>query len=200
VSSFRRDHRILARPAGDPALQRFPGDRCGHLSVTAGFLPTVSAVGNSGAALCTQFRKVIKVNVIEDPLVMPVTEPGLPSDDVFARCAMACNEAARLCKARVDSCLSGGNDIGGSGLTGCVDAAVECADICQTTAWAVIRHQDGNTALLRHLLRICVQACRVCRGTCPKHADGHQHCRASSRACLGCEESCQELLAALQGL
>src|SRR6478735_4794636 len=110
VSSFRRDHRILARPAGDPALQRFPGDGRGHLSVTAGFLPTVSAVGNSGAPLCTQLGKLIKVDVIEDPLVMPVTGPGLPRDNWFARCAMACNEAARLGDPRMDSCLSGGND------------------------------------------------------------------------------------------
>jgi len=137
------------------------------------------------------------VTVMVEPQVMPVTEPVLPGDDVFVRCAEACEEAARVCKARVESCLSGGNDISGSGLTGCVDAAVECADICQTTSWAVIRHRDGNTALLRHLLRICMQACRVCRAACSDHADGHQYRRASARACLRCEESCQELLAAL---
>ena len=76
-------------------------------------------------------------------------------------------------------------------LADCSAVALECADICRATAWAVTRHAGNPPGLNRALLRACVSACRVTTQTCTGHDTHHRSC---AQACHRAEQACQDLL------
>jgi hypothetical protein len=51
--------------------------------------------------------------------------------------------------------------------------------------------------VLRASVEACVEACRVSRDECERHALHHEHCRLCAESCRRCEEACRALLAAL---
>jgi hypothetical protein len=108
--------------------------------------------------------------------------------DPIGGCVEALMDCARQCTAGADSCLAQDSY---PALADCSAAALECADICRATAWAVTRHTGNPSGLNRALLRACVTACRKATLSCTGHDTHH---RSYTQACRLAEEACQDLL------
>ena len=129
------------------------------------------------------------VMTIVGPRARGVFPAPVAEDDLVGAWVDALVDCARECMARADACLA---KDGFQDLADCIASALRCADICQATAWAVIR-DTGNTALARAMLEACARACRAAIDQCTGHANRHQHRRHCAQARRRAEQACHEL-------
>ena len=72
------------------------------------------------------------------------------------------------------------------------------ADMCATTGRVVSRQTEYHANVTRAVLQACIAACRSCGDECERHGDhGMEHCRVCAAECHGCEQACQDPLAAI---
>ncbi|MFC5068545.1 four-helix bundle copper-binding protein [Flaviflagellibacter deserti] len=107
--------------------------------------------------------------------------------DIAADCALICTSCA-------DACL--GEPMAAE-LTQCIRLDLDCADVCATTASVATRRTGSNEALIKSMLEVCSEACRVCGEECARHADHHEHCRICADTCRQCEQACREAAASI---
>jgi hypothetical protein len=119
---------------------------------------------------------------------------GIMDKQALARCIEECFNCAQSCTACADACLSE-PDV--AGLVRCVREDLDCADICETTGRVLSRHTGYDANLTRAVVEACAIACRSCADECERHAQMHEHCRINAEECRRCEQTCQELLAAM---
>lgn len=112
-------------------------------------------------------------------------------DDLHVAELTAVIEAAVDCAAHCEGCADACLEEGDPGLTRCIRANLDCADICATTAKVVGRAGRSGAPWLE-LVRVCLAACRNCAEECEQH--DHEHCRVCAEACRRCEQACQQLL------
>ena len=114
---------------------------------------------------------------------------------LLVRCIEACSDCTESCTQCADDCL--GEEIVQE-LTTCIRLNLDCADICATTGRVVSRRTGYDAEVTSAMLRACIQACGSCADECEIHAaHGMEHCRVCAAECRGCEQACQELLAAI---
>ena len=115
-------------------------------------------------------------------------EAGAVADAIVAaaNCEQACTACADLCLAEEDV----------AAMARCVALCTSCADICGTTLRSLSRAVQSDHAVLHHVLRACVMACRLSAEECAKHAQHHRHCAICEQACRACERACGDLLEA----
>ena len=121
---------------------------------------------------------------VED--ILRTHEDDLNVDQLTAVIETAVSCAAH-CEACADACLEEGDP----GLTRCIRANLDCADICAATA-TVVGRVGRSGAPWVELIRVCMDACRNCAEECEKH--DHDHCRVCAEACRRCEDTCRQLL------
>lgn len=109
--------------------------------------------------------------------------------DTAAQCATVC----RIC---ADSCLAE-DEI--EMLRQCIRLDLDCADVCDAAARLAARRTGGNEQLIRRMLAVCLEACRMCAQECRRHARHHDHCRICADACDDCAEACEDALQSMGG-
>ena len=82
-------------------------------------------------------------------------------------------------------------------LTKCIRTNLDCADICDTTARVLSRHTGYDAHITRAMLTACMQACQSCGDVCSEHSALHDHCRICAESCRTCEQACRELIRSL---
>ncbi|HSJ30037.1 MAG TPA: four-helix bundle copper-binding protein, partial [Longimicrobiales bacterium] len=97
-------------------------------------------------------------------------------------------ECAAICASCADACLAEPNV---AELVKCIRLNVDCADICEMTGRFFARASARDRDTLRHLLRACAAACRVCGEECARHAQHMEHCRICADSCRACAEACE---------
>jgi hypothetical protein len=111
------------------------------------------------------------------------------TNDVLVRCIEECYDCAQICTSCADACLA---EDSVTGLRQCIRLDLDCADICAATGRLSSRRTGSNEAMLRGMLELCTEACRLCGEECRRHADMHEHCRICAEACLRCQRACSE--------
>jgi hypothetical protein len=106
-------------------------------------------------------------------------------------CVEACVACAQACTTCADACLTE-DDV--AGLTDCIRANLDCADMCEATGRFLSRYAGQPTNLVRAFLDTCAAACRTCAEACEKHSSMHEHCAVCARACRDCEQACRSLV------
>jgi hypothetical protein len=109
-------------------------------------------------------------------------------------CLQACYDCAQACTTCADACL-GEKDV--HNLVRCIRLNQDCADICGATGRLLSRHTESPSALLRHMLQTCEEACQACAAECQTHAHHHEHCAVCAEACRQCAEACHALMTAV---
>ncbi len=104
------------------------------------------------------------------------------------------DDCAEACTACADACLSE-PDV--AELTKCIRTNLDCADVCATAARVLSRHTGYDATIGRAMLQACVIACSACAQECGLHAEMHEHCGICADACRSCEQTCRDLLAAM---
>ena len=82
-------------------------------------------------------------------------------------------------------------------LRQCIRLNLDCSYVCLATGALASRRTGSNEALLRRMLEVCAEACRLCGEECGQHVDRHEHCRICSESCLRCERACNEAAATI---
>ena len=69
-------------------------------------------------------------------------------------------------------------------MTDCIQADLDCADFCLTTARSVARGSQH----VEQLLQQCAAFCKACEAICRTHPE--EHCQHCADICLGCMDAC----------
>ena len=129
-------------------------------------------------------------------LVSPIRAAnGEPMIERLAFCIAASTVCSQTCVACTEAALSGADF---AMLRSCSKAAQDCADICALTAKLLLRATDCNQEVIRCQMEASMAACRRCRIECERHVSVLEFCDVCTSACLVCEQSCAELVAALE--
>jgi hypothetical protein len=110
-------------------------------------------------------------------------------DTVLTRCIEACLDCEQVCRSCADACLS--EDMV-TMLRQCIRLDLDCADLCGAVASIMSRRTGSNDEVLKRLVDVCAEACRICADECTKHGDRHQHCKVCAETCRECERACRE--------
>jgi hypothetical protein len=124
-------------------------------------------------------------------------EPGtrLPASDLreaLPRCAEECLECGASCTACADASLSESHALE---LRGVIRVALDCADVCSSTARIAIRQTSPDVRLIRAAVEACATFCAACAEECARHAAHHEHCRTRAEVCRRCKAACDAVLA-----
>lgn len=96
-------------------------------------------------------------------------------EHVLIKCITACEACATACLQEDDVKM----------MARCIMLDRDCADICMLTAKFVARSSDHA----KHVMRECIEICRLCEQECRKHdADHCQHC---ADICRECADACE---------
>jgi hypothetical protein len=112
-------------------------------------------------------------------MIVKETEKYQKYIQVLATCAEACYECFNACldeeKAEAPS------------IKRCIKLLVECAKICETTAF--IMSMDGK--FVKRQSELCAEVCDVCSQTCALFQD--EPCQKCALECRKCSELCTEM-------
>jgi hypothetical protein len=129
-------------------------------------------------------------------LEMLKSHPGAPSIEagVLAACIDECFACAQICTACADADL-GEPDV--ESMRRCITLCLNCSDVCVATGRTLSRQTEFAAGLARVVLQACIEACRLCREECERHAQHHEHCRICAEECRQCEQACEAALSAV---
>ena len=96
-------------------------------------------------------------------------------EHVLIKCITACEACATACL----------HEDNVKEMARCIMLDRDCADICVITARFVAR--DSPHA--KHVMKECIELCRLCEEECRKHK--HEHCQKCADACRECAEACE---------
>ncbi|MGB2875267.1 MAG: hypothetical protein WBB76_07300 [Gaiellaceae bacterium] len=128
------------------------------------------------------FRKIVE----EHPL------PASDLRDVLLRCAEECLDCGASCTACADASLSESDALE---LRAVIRLALDCADVCNSTARGAIRQSSPDIRLIRAAVEASAAACVACAEECERHAAHHEHCRICAEVCRRCKAACDDVLA-----
>ncbi|WP_299699937.1 four-helix bundle copper-binding protein [uncultured Pontibacter sp.] len=96
-------------------------------------------------------------------------------EHVLIKCITACETCATACLQEDDVKM----------MVRCIMLDRDCADICTITARFVAR----DSAHAKHVIKECIEICRLCEEECRKHK--HDHCQKCADACRECADACE---------
>lgn len=101
------------------------------------------------------------------------------------KCISNCTECHKICLETAVYCLTKG---GKHAEARHIQALLDCAQICTTSADFMIRHSDlhGRTCGL------CAEACKRCAESCEAFG-GDAQMKRCAEVCRRCAESCEEM-------
>jgi len=101
-------------------------------------------------------------------------------------------EAAHAC---AQICLSTADALLGlqdQSLVQCIRLALDSTDICYTTSVLATRRAGSNEQAIARMLDVCEMMCRACAEECDRHVERLDACRACAEACRECEAACRQ--------
>lgn len=110
----------------------------------------------------------------------------------YAETLNALTLCEQICTSCADACLGEGEHL--AKLRRCIQADLDCADVCATTARLLIRQTETPNELVHAQLHACVLACQMCAEECEAHATMHDHCRICAETCRHCQAKCNFML------
>lgn len=122
-----------------------------------------------------------------------VTMPNLftaaakTSADPIQDCIDQCRNCEQVCLQTIQYCISAG---GSHVEQGHVNALLDCATLCRTSAETMIRH----SALIPMVCGTCAAACTSCAESCESFGSDNAM-QACAAECRTCSESCQSMAA-----
>ena len=99
-----------------------------------------------------------------------------------------CFDCAQACTACADACLAE-KDV--AELTQCIRLNLDCADLCLAAAAIASRRTGSNERIVKGVIEVCAEACRLCAEECNRHGPKHTHCGLCAEACLECQRACR---------
>lgn len=109
-------------------------------------------------------------------------------NETLVHCIEECLDCSQTCLLCADACL-GEERV--RQLAQCIRLNLDCADICAATAALSSRRTGSNEAILRTMIELCAEACRVCAEECMRHETDHDHCKICAETCRRCEIVCR---------
>ena len=103
-------------------------------------------------------------------------------------CIENCTECHQICLETISYCLGKGGDHAASDH---INLLSTCADICATSADAMLRGSSAHHVVCN----ACAEICRRCADSCEAFGDDEQMKRCAEM-CRRCAESCSEMAAA----
>ena len=97
-----------------------------------------------------------------------------------------------ICTSCADACIA---EESVAEMRQCIRSCLDCADICQATVHVATRRTGSNEAVIRLMLRTCIDACDLCAQECERH--DMEHCRKCAEMCRECADDCRKALATL---
>lgn len=70
----------------------------------------------------------------------------------------------------------------------CINLQRDCIDICVVTAKFMAR----NSPHTEHVMKECIELCRLCAEACRKHP--MDHCQKCAEVCAECLHACEEYM------
>jgi len=116
-----------------------------------------------------------------------LARPG-KADDLYVRCARACNDCKAACEACVKHCTAM-IKAGAKEHEKTRRLSEDCGDICTTAARLCARKGPLTPAICE----ACAKACDACGAECGKHPD-MKDMRDCARSCQVCAKACRELV------
>lgn len=106
-------------------------------------------------------------------------------DEKLRACIEECHTCHDSCAETVTHCLEMG---GAHAEPSHIRLLLDCAEICQTSAYFMLRMSDFHG----QICGICAEVCDRCAEDCERFADDHmmQQCAEASRSCA---QSCREM-------
>jgi hypothetical protein len=117
------------------------------------------------------------------------------TNEALIRCIEECYDCSQTCTSCADACL-GESMV--QQLTQCIRTCLDCADVCLTMGALGTRRTGSNAELIRRMLQVCEDACRICAQECERHAQTMAHCRICAEACRRCETACRDAAGSLE--
>ncbi len=96
-------------------------------------------------------------------------------EHTLVKCITACEYCATLCL-QEDNVKE---------MARCIMLDRDCADICALTSRFLARGSEHTV----HVMRECIEICRLCAAECSKHE--HDHCQQCAEACRECADACE---------
>jgi hypothetical protein len=115
-------------------------------------------------------------------------------NDALIRCIEACYDCAQTCTVCADACLG---EAQLQDLLQCIRLNLDCADVCAATGQVASRRTGTDELVIRRMIEVCADACRLCGAECDKHAERHEHCRICAEICHRCEQACRSAAATI---
>jgi uncharacterized membrane protein len=109
-------------------------------------------------------------------------------NSALVQCVELCFDCAQACMACADACLAEDDP---TKLRQCIRLNLDCADVCAATGALGSRRTGSDQQILRAMLQVCADMCRLCMDECRRHAGQHEHCRICAEVCEDCEEACR---------
>ena len=106
-------------------------------------------------------------------------------DDSMREAILAAQDCERACRRCAAASLRDG-DV--DRLRGCIEIALDCAEMCGFTAGAMTRGARHSAAIAE----ICVVVCDACAEECGMH-ERLPHCRPCAEACSRCADACRAM-------
>ena len=108
--------------------------------------------------------------------------------DAMRECAQHCNDCHVTCVETSRHCMEqGGDHVRPAHFA----LLLTCADICATSARALLRGVHEHV----HTCRACAALCRACAESCAAMADDDPAMRRCADACNACADSCERMAA-----
>lgn len=106
----------------------------------------------------------------------------------LAACIEACSSCHRTCLETIQHCLAEGDR---HATAPHLNLMLVCAEICQTSANAMLL----GVAEHRHTCRACAEICQACAQSCESMGASDQAMKACADECRRCAESCRQMAA-----
>ncbi|MCC9135209.1 four-helix bundle copper-binding protein [Pontibacter silvestris] len=94
---------------------------------------------------------------------------------VLVKCITACEVCATECLQEDNVKM----------MARCIMLDRDCADICALTSRFVARSSEHA----KHIMKECIEICRLCEEECRKHDT--EHCQHCADICKECADACQ---------
>jgi hypothetical protein len=118
-------------------------------------------------------------------------EPPFAPPESLSALIYACSECAQACVACADACIA---EHVPRRFDRCLRIALDCGDICSTTARILSRQLSPSMTLVAMQVEVCASACELCATECEQHADYCPHCAVCAATCHRCLAACRALM------
>lgn len=91
-------------------------------------------------------------------------------------------DALKECEGDSTACAAAMMALADTSMTTATHAALDCADVCGSTARVLARTPAPDSRVIHSVLEATIAAVERSASECSRHADHHEHCRVMSES------------------